>query len=90
MVDVGISSTDAEVIAAEYQTIAIPDTDKKLLAYVKKVTSHAYNTPTPIWMRSRGANCRKERSSKSDSGCGIVQRYQLMGQCAEFCYEDNG
>jgi hypothetical protein len=42
MVDVGLTSPDA--IAADYQTAAIRDADKKVLAYVEKVTRHAYKT----------------------------------------------
>jgi alkylhydroperoxidase family enzyme len=33
-----------DVIAADYQTAAILDADKKILAYVEKVTGHAYKT----------------------------------------------
>jgi hypothetical protein len=39
MVDVGLTSSDA--IAGDYQTATIHDADKKILAYVEKVTSHA-------------------------------------------------
>ena len=42
MVDVGLTSPDA--IAADYQTAAIRDADKKVLDYVEKVTRHAYKT----------------------------------------------
>jgi alkylhydroperoxidase family enzyme len=42
MGDVGLTSPDA--IAADYQTAAIRDADKKVLAYVEKVTRHAYKT----------------------------------------------
>ena len=42
MVGVGLASPDA--IVADYQTAAILDADKKILAYVEKVTSHAYKT----------------------------------------------
>ena len=44
MVDAGLSSPDAEAIVADYQTAAISDAEKKLLAYVEKVTRHAYKT----------------------------------------------
>jgi uncharacterized peroxidase-related enzyme len=44
MVDAGLTSPNAEAIVADYQTAAIPDADKKLLAYVEKVTRHAYKT----------------------------------------------
>jgi hypothetical protein len=39
MVDVGLTSYDA--IAADYPTATILDADKKVLAYVEKVTRHA-------------------------------------------------
>ena len=39
MVDVGLTSSD--VIAGDYQTATIHDADKKVLAYVEKVTRHA-------------------------------------------------
>ena len=42
MVDVGLTSPDT--IAADYQTAAILDADKKVLAYVEKVTRPAYKT----------------------------------------------
>ena len=42
MVDVGLTSPDT--IAADYQTATILDADKKILAYVEKVTRHAYKT----------------------------------------------
>ena len=42
MGDVGLTSPDA--IASDYQTAAILDADKKVLAYVEKVTRHAYKT----------------------------------------------
>jgi alkylhydroperoxidase family enzyme len=42
MVDVGLTSPDT--IAADYQTAAILDADKKVLAYLEKVTRHAYKT----------------------------------------------
>ena len=42
MVDVGLTSPYA--IAADYQTATILDADKKILAYVEKVTGHAYKT----------------------------------------------
>ena len=41
MVDSDITSPDAKVITLDYQIVAILDADKKLLAYVKKVTFHA-------------------------------------------------
>ena len=40
MVDAGLTSPDAKVITLDYQTAAIPDADKKLLAYVTKFTIH--------------------------------------------------
>ena len=42
MVDVGLTSPDA--IAEDCQTAAILDADKKVLAYLEKVTRHAYKT----------------------------------------------
>jgi alkylhydroperoxidase family enzyme len=42
MVDLGLISPDA--IAADYQIAAILNADKKVLAYVEKVTRHAYKT----------------------------------------------
>ena len=40
MVDADLISPDAKVITLDYQTAAIPDADKKLLAYVTKFTIH--------------------------------------------------
>jgi hypothetical protein len=55
IVGAGFIAPEAEVIAADYQTVAIPDNDKKLLAYVKKVAHHAYkSTDTDV-------DCRKRR-----------------------------
>ena len=42
MVDVGLASPEAIVLG--YQTAAILDADKKILAYVEKVTRHAHKT----------------------------------------------
>ena len=42
--DTGISSPEAEAIVADYHTAAITDAEKNLLAYVEKVTRHAYKT----------------------------------------------
>ncbi|MDA8560967.1 hypothetical protein N9L33_04100 [Nitrospinae bacterium] len=86
MVDVGLTTPDA--IAADYQTDAILDADKKVLTYLEKMIGHAYKTtelPTPMWMDSRDADDRKGRFSKSNSSCGIVQRYQSL----RFRYEDD-
>ena len=44
LVDAGISSIEAEAIVTDYQTAPITDSEKKLLAYVEKVTRHAYKT----------------------------------------------
>lgn len=44
MVDAGLTSSDAEAVVADYQTAPISDAEKKLLAYVEKVTRHAYKT----------------------------------------------
>ena len=44
MVDAGLSSPEAEAVVADYQTAPITDAEKKLLAYVEKVTRHAYKT----------------------------------------------
>jgi len=44
MVDAGLTSQDAEAVVADYQTAAISDSEKKLLAYAEKVTRHAYKT----------------------------------------------
>ena len=44
MVDAALTSPDAEAIVADYQTAAISDAEKKLLAYVEKMTRHAYKT----------------------------------------------
>ena len=44
LVDAGISSPEAEAIVANYKTAPIPDSEKTLLAYVEKVTLHAYKT----------------------------------------------
>jgi hypothetical protein len=41
IVDAGFTSLEAEGISADYQTVAIPNKDKKLLSYVKKVARHA-------------------------------------------------
>ena len=70
MVDADLTSPDAKVITLDYRTAAIPDADKKLLAYVKKVTLHAQKTPTPMWMGSRDMGYLKGRSSK---------RFELRG-----------
>ena len=64
MVDVDLASPDA--IAADYQTAAILDADKKVLAYVEKVTRHAYKTT------DTDVDGRKSRFSKINSSCGIV------------------
>ena len=44
MVDAALTSPDAEAIVADYQTAAISDAEKKLLAYVEIMTRHAYKT----------------------------------------------
>jgi len=44
MVTAGMSSPDAEAVVADYQTAPITPAEKKLLAYVEKVTRHAYKT----------------------------------------------
>ena len=44
MVDAALTSPDAEAIVADYQTAAILDAEKKLLAYVEIMTRHAYKT----------------------------------------------
>lgn len=44
LVEAGISSQEAEAIVTDYQTASITDAEKKLLAYVEKVTRHAYKT----------------------------------------------
>ena len=44
MVDAALTSPDAEAIVAGYQTAAISDAEKKLLAYVEIMTRHAYKT----------------------------------------------
>ncbi|MCH8156389.1 MAG: peroxidase-related enzyme [Nitrospinae bacterium] len=42
LVETGISSAEAEAIVADYKTASITDAEKKLLAYVEKVTRNAY------------------------------------------------
>ena len=44
LVEAGLSSPEAEAIVADYKTAPITDAEKKLLAYVEKVTRHAYKT----------------------------------------------
>ena len=77
MVDVGLTSHYA--IAADYQTATILDADKKILAYVEKVTRHAYKTTDTDVEGLKGCGWSEEQVLEEKLYVGLFSNINRWG-----------
>ena len=89
MVDAGLSSEHAEAIVADYQTAPIPDAEKKLLAFVEKVTRHAYKTTDADVEGLKQCGWSEEQILEATLVVGLFSDINRWVDALGFRYEDD-
>jgi uncharacterized peroxidase-related enzyme len=89
MVDAGLSSLDAEAVVADYQTSSITDAEKKLLAYVEKVTCHAYKTTDADVEGLKESGWSEEQILEATLVVGLFSDINRWVDALGFRYEDD-
>jgi len=89
MVDAGLSSLDAEAVVADYQTSSITDAEKKLLAYVEKVTRHAYKTTDADVEGLKESGWSEEQILEATLVVGLFSDINRWVDALGFRYEDD-